>query len=358
MPVARRPGASIFPPSRRRRRCPARARGWSGFLAGADRAGEVLKLEAQRLLRLHAGDHHVARSVDELVLAEVGSAPRRPCAVIYAGTGSSAAVSSYWTMRLLPTTIIWRTLRGASHESCTLAVVPLAKVSVINAVSGTPSAEYATRRSGDLDDTLSLSQYRRIERSWGAKSQTTPSGWYLPRFIREEVTKWMSPTTVGDQLVHRVDSWAVDERVPRHQGQSCGLRQLGQLEAVAEVRCERLLDEHVLAGEQRLLGQGRVRARRGGDQDGLHGVIAEHLLEVGVRACVRVLAGEGMQRAGVAVARASAGTRASQKGCGRGCGPQYPQPTTTAPIGVGWGSRCRGAPHLPRRRPARHCASC
>jgi hypothetical protein len=53
--------------------------------------------------------------------------------------GSSEAVSSYWTMRLEPTRTIWRTLRGASHETWTLAVVPLAKVSVMNAVSGTPS---------------------------------------------------------------------------------------------------------------------------------------------------------------------------------------------------------------------------
>ena len=41
-------------------------------------------------------------------------------------------------MRLLPTTTIWRTLRGASHETWMLAVVPLAKVSVMKAVSGTP----------------------------------------------------------------------------------------------------------------------------------------------------------------------------------------------------------------------------
>ena len=74
----------------------------------------------------------------------------------YTRTGSSEAVSSYWTMRLLPTTIIWRTLRGASHESCTLAVIPPAKVSVRNAVSGTPSRntqlpDAATSTTGSLE---------------------------------------------------------------------------------------------------------------------------------------------------------------------------------------------------------------
>ena len=42
-------------------------------------------------------------------------------------------------MRLLPTTIVWRTLCGASQESCTFAVGPCSKESVRKAVSGTPS---------------------------------------------------------------------------------------------------------------------------------------------------------------------------------------------------------------------------
>src|ERR1700722_17814446 len=42
-------------------------RAW--FLARADRGGEIFKLQAQRLLRLHAGDDYVARGVDELVPA-------------------------------------------------------------------------------------------------------------------------------------------------------------------------------------------------------------------------------------------------------------------------------------------------
>src|SRR5919197_1418077 len=117
--------------------------------------------------------------------------------------GSSEAVSSYWTMRLEPTTTIWRTLRGASQDTWMFAVVPLAKVSVMNAVSGTPSwktvhAEVVTCTTG------SSSQYMRIDRSCGARSQTTPSRWYLPRFMRAEVTKYTSPTTPSDSSARTV----------------------------------------------------------------------------------------------------------------------------------------------------------
>ena len=38
------------------------------------------------------------------------------------------------------------------------------------------------------------SRYSRIEMSCGARSQITPSGWYLPRFIRDDVTKYTSPS--------------------------------------------------------------------------------------------------------------------------------------------------------------------
>ena len=54
-------------------------------------------------------------------------------------TASSEAVSSYWIMRWLPTTVISRTLRGASHETWMFAFAPLSNVSVMNAVSWTPS---------------------------------------------------------------------------------------------------------------------------------------------------------------------------------------------------------------------------
>jgi hypothetical protein len=38
-------------------------------------AREVLQLEAERLVRLHAGDHDVSAAIHELTLAEVGVRP-------------------------------------------------------------------------------------------------------------------------------------------------------------------------------------------------------------------------------------------------------------------------------------------
>ncbi len=63
-------------------------------------------------------------------------------------------MSSYWTIRLLPTTTIWRILRGASHESWTLAVVPLSKARVRNAVSGRRPGRRCAPMAGDLDERL------------------------------------------------------------------------------------------------------------------------------------------------------------------------------------------------------------
>ena len=58
----------------------------------------------------------------------------------------------------------------------------------------------------------------------------------------------------------------------------------------------------MLACEQGLLGQRRVRLRRSGDHDRLDGVVGEHLVEVGDRMGVRVPATERAQRARLAIA--------------------------------------------------------
>ena len=84
--------------------------------------------------------------------------------------------------------VISRTLRGASHEIWTLACAPPANVRVMNAVSGTLGLEDAAGRGRHLDDRLlqPVEQDREVVRR---EVQITPSGWYLPRFIRDEVTK-------------------------------------------------------------------------------------------------------------------------------------------------------------------------
>ena len=97
-------------------------------------------------------------------------------------------MSSYWTIRWLPTTIIWRTFLGASQEIWTFAVVPLSKVSVMNAVSATPFWKTLRAVRGDLDDRLvePVEEDREIVRREVAHDAVR---WYLPRFMRDEVTK-------------------------------------------------------------------------------------------------------------------------------------------------------------------------
>ncbi len=79
-----------------------------------------------------------------------------------------------------------------------------------------------------------------------------------------------------DQLAHRVDGGAVDEGVARHQHAVAGGGEVGELVGVRQPRGERLLDEHVLAGLQRALGERVVGLRGRGDHDGLDRRVDEH----------------------------------------------------------------------------------
>ena len=96
---------------------------------------------------------------------------------------------------------------------------------------------------------------------------------------------------VADQLAHGVDRRAVDEGVPRHQHAVGGGGDLGELVGVVQARGERLLDEHVLAGFERALGQRVVGLRRRGDHDRLDRRVGEHGVELAHRARPRGGAG-------------------------------------------------------------------
>ena len=139
-------------------------------------------------------------------------------------TASSAAVSSYWTILRLPTTIISRTLRGASQEIWMLAVAPLANVSVMNAVSGTPSWKTLRPGRGDLDDRLvePVQQDRQVVRREVADDAVGLVLAEVHARRRDEVD--LAERAGVDQLLDLVDRRAVDERVARHQRAAVGAR--------------------------------------------------------------------------------------------------------------------------------------
>ena len=83
-----------------------------------------------------------------------------------------------------------------------------------------------------------------------------------------------------DQLADLVDGRAVEERVARHQHEPALLGQLDELDRVVGRRGQRLLDQHVLAGLQRALGDRIVRAGRSGDDHRVDVVAREHVVEV------------------------------------------------------------------------------
>ena len=60
----------------------------------------------------------------------------------------------------------------------------------------------------------------------------------------------VADNAVADQVAHRVDGWAVNECVARHQDPVASRGELGQLVGILQACGQRLLDEHVLAGFQ------------------------------------------------------------------------------------------------------------
>ena len=78
---------------------------------------------------------------------------------------------------------------GASHASSMCAIVPEANSQLMNATSSWPGMTQA-RPMLIMRRGRSPSQYRRIEKSCGPRSQMTlTSDWWMPRFTRDIETK-------------------------------------------------------------------------------------------------------------------------------------------------------------------------
>ena len=78
-----------------------------------------------------------------------------------------------------------RSLIGESQESSRCAIVPDAYCKLMNATSGLAGRTQLRDIADDLGRRSRPSQKRRIEKSCGARSQTTlTSDWCRPRFTR------------------------------------------------------------------------------------------------------------------------------------------------------------------------------
>ena len=81
------------------------------------------------------------------------------------------------------------------------------------------------------------------------------------------------------------------------------LRQRDELLHLVALHGRRLLDEHVLAGEKRALGQLVVRRHRRRDDDRVDAVVGEHLVEVARDPRLRMTLGEARAELVVGVAQ-------------------------------------------------------
>ena len=94
---------------------------------------------------------------------------------------------------------------------------------------------------------------------------------------RDEVD--VAELTRPDQLLDRHDRRAVEERMPGHEDEAETGREPEQALRLARRRGEGLLDEHVLAGFERRLGELEVCRDRCGDRDGVDLGVGEDVPE-------------------------------------------------------------------------------
>ena len=95
-----------------------------------------------------------------------------------------------------------------------------------------------------------------------------------------------------DQLLQLHDRGVVEQEVSREEDEAALLGERDELVRLRGGERRRLLDEDVLAGLERLARELVVRRHRGGDDDGLKGVVLEQILEPARRAGARVSGSE------------------------------------------------------------------
>ena len=105
-----------------------------------------------------------------------------------------------------------------------------------------------------------------------------------------------------DQPLHLLDRGVVEQQVAGHQHAVGALGGRDEVLGLGRVHRRRLLDQHVLAGLERALGQLVVRGRGRGDDDRVELVVGQHLVEVRRRPRARIAGGEALERVGRGVA--------------------------------------------------------
>ena len=89
-----------------------------------------------------------------------------------------------------------------------------------------------------------------------------------------------------EELLHALDAGVVHEDVPDHEDPVHARGEGAELLGLRRIGCDRLLDEHVLAGLERALHQCVVRARRRRDHHGVDPAVGHHGVGRGVEADV------------------------------------------------------------------------
>ena len=128
-----------------------------------------------------------------------------------------------------------------------------------------------------------------------------------------------------EELLHLPHRRAVDERVVDHQGEALLVGERDHPLRVGDGVRERLLDEDVLAGLERLDRERRVRAHGRGDGDGIDVGALQERVEVGL-ALHRGVRGEHLFEAlsGCCHRPRRAWCRGRWRSCGSGSGPSSP----------------------------------
>ena len=129
------------------------------------------------------------------------------------------------------------------------------------------------------------------------------SFWNRPRLSRWRVdVADLADVAAVDDLLDLADRRRVEEGVPDHEDEPLALGDGDQFLALRGRRGHRLLDEDVLAGEERRLGEREVEAHRGGDDHRVDLLVIDQLVSVRDAFDARVERGDVAQALRVEIA--------------------------------------------------------